>query len=178
MEKQKRPIYLWILLVLSSLGTVNGLFGLLGGLMRGAQEINTEQLTEAYKALNMSDEAVNQMITFTQRSAEVNQNILVYLFPVIFAVAMIAAWIFFVKRDIAKTNFIYLGYLILHLVSSIYSYVVNMNLVNSILTDQEARMIMVVGGQVLTFVGFGIYIIFIGIVLYKIWRQNQAIEEE
>lgn len=174
MEKKKRPIYLWILLVLSSLSSLNGLFGL----FKGMQKVDPSQIRELYKSANLPEDSINQAVTFTQKSAEASQNILTYLFPIIFVAILVAVWFFFLKREIAKANFTYLAYLLVRIVQLIYGYVVTMGLANSIFTDDNIRLVLVLTYQITTFIFFGIYVIFIGLVLYKIWRQNRAIEEE
>lgn len=174
MKNGKRPIYLWILLVISSLSSLSGVLGLL----RTSQTADEAQLRELYKAANIPDDSINQIVAFVQKSAEANQNVLVLILPVILALLLVVAWIFFVKKDIAKTNFIYLGYLVLRIVVLIYGYVVTMGIANSVLTDSTIRSLMVTSSQVMTFVFFGIYVLFLIIVLYKMWRQNQAVEEE
>ena len=173
MEKQKRPIYLWILLILSGIISVLGVIGLFN-----RSGFNEEQIRQVYGQANLPAETVNQMVDYLKHLTAANSSPAVAVLAVLDFLLVVLALYFFFKREIAKSNYSYLAYLILKLIGILYSYVTLTGLANRYLQDAQARSLMMLGSQVSSIVLFIVYVILIVLVVYKVWRQNRAIEEE
>lgn len=173
MEKKKRPIYLWVLLVLSGVFSLLGVVGLLS-----PSQVNEEQIRSVYSQVNLSAEAVNQLVAYLKEATAVNQSLLVSLLVVLEFLLVAVAFFFFFKREIAKANYSYLSYLVLKLLGVLYSFVMSTGLANRYLQDSQARSLMMFGFQIVSIVLFILYACLIALIIYKIWRQNQALEED
>lgn len=173
METKKRPIYLWILLIISGVLSLLGVIGLFN-----RSGFNEEEIRSVYSQAKLSADTVNQMVDYLKHLTEVNSSLLVSVLAVVDFLLVVLALFFFFKREIAKANYSYLAYLILKVLGVLYSYVTLTGLANRYLQDSQARTLMMIGSQVSSIVLFIIYVILIVLVVYKVWRQNQANEEE
>ena len=112
---QKKPIYLWVLLILSAVLSALSLFGVLSPVptadsMAG---LGTSGVDATY-----AQELVAYTIKVTEHSHSVFNIILVILSAILVTVALV----FLVRQNIQLANYTYVAYVLVAIVGSIYNF--------------------------------------------------------
>ena len=159
---QKKPIYLWVLLILSAVLSALSLFGVLSPVPTADSMAGLE--TSGVDA-TYAQELVAYTIKVTEHSHSVFNIILVTV-----------ALIFLVRQNIQLANYTYVAYVLVAIVGSIYNF---MGVQDAILlfTEPNVRFGAELGAKGATILGIVINVIFLGLVFYKIWQQQKELTE-
>ena len=166
---QKKPIYLWVLLILSAVLSALSLFGVLSPVPTADSmaRLETSGVDATY-----AQELVAYTIKVTEHSHSVFNIILVILSAILVTVALV----FLIRQNIQLANYTYVAYVLVAIVGSIYNF---MGVQDAILlfTEPNVRFGAELGAKGATILGIVINVIFLGIVFYKIWRQQKELTE-
>ena len=148
---KKKPIYLWVLLVLSAINSALAVVGIFTPV-------------PSKDALRASQENVGTL-SAQQIEDAVNSAILV-----------VVAFVFLIRKNLQLANYTYVGYALLAIVGLVHD---NMNLQDAmqLIKDDTLRLGMEVMSKATTIIFIVINVIFLGIVFYKIWRQQKELTE-
>ena len=159
---QKKPIYLWVLLILSAVLSALSLFGVLSPVPTADSMAGLE--TSGVDA-TYAQELVAYTIKVTEHSHSVFNIILVTV-----------ALVFLVRQNIQLANYTYVAYVLVAIIGSIYNF---MGVQDAILlfTEPNVRFGAELGAKGATILGIVINVIFLGLVFYKIWHQQKELTE-
>ena len=169
---KKKPIYLWVLLILSALISAASLFGMLSPLP------SKEAFRAAQKqAAGLSAQQLEDQLNYTYRVAEVSHSIFNMALIVLSAILVVVAIIFLIRKNLQYANYTYVGYVLLAIIGSIYSYVTLQDAVQ-LVHDETMRLGISVISQAVSIFSIVINVLFLALVFYKMWRQQKALAEE
>ncbi len=163
---KKKPIYLYVLLGLSTVGTLWGLFGKFTSSDAGVKSI-LKQIEEPAKS---------QYATYFSKSAELSGSLISNVFFYASLLLLIAAWFFVFKKDIFKANLIYIVNVLIGLIGTAYGYVVAKGIATSSFSDPTLLSTQILGLNMS--VGFSVVLslIFLSIVVFKLIKQQKEAE--
>ena len=169
---KKKPIYLWVLLILSALISATSLFGMLSPLP------SKETLRAAQKQVEgVSAQQLEDQLNYTYRVAEASHSVLNMALIVLSAILVVVAIVFLIRKNLQYANYTYVGYVLLAIIGSIYSYVTLQDAVQ-LVQDETMRLGISIGSKAVSIFYIVINVIFLAIVFYKMWRQQKALAEE
>ena len=169
---KKKPIYLWVLLILSALISAMSLFGILSPLP------SKEALRAAQKqAAGLSAQQLEDQFNYTYRVAEVSHSIFNIALIVLSAILVVVAIVFLIRKNLQYANYTYVGYVLLAIIGSIYGYVGFQDALQ-LVQDESMRLTMGIGSKAVSIFYIVINILFLALVFYKMWRQQKALAEE
>ena len=169
---KKKPIYLWVLLILSALISVSSLFGMLGPIP------SKEVLRSAQKQVaGVSAQQVEDSINYSYRVAEISHSIFNMALIVLSAILVVVAIVFLIRKNLQYANYTYVGYVLLAIIGSIYGYVGLQDAVQ-LVQDETMRLGISVVSKAVSILYIVINVLFLALVFYKMWRQQKALAEE
>lgn len=169
---KKKPIYLWVLLILSALISATSLFGILSPLP------SKETLRAAQKQVEgVSAQQLEDQLNYTYRVAEASHSIFNMALIVLSAILVVVAIVFLIRKNLQYANYTYIGYVLLAIIGSIYSYVTLQDAVQ-LVQDETMRLGISIGSKAVSIFYIVINVIFLAIVFYKMWRQQKDLAEE
>ena len=169
---KKKPIYLWVLLILSALISATSLFGMLSPLP------SKETLRAAQKQVEgVSAQQLEDQLNYTYRVAEASHSVLNMALIVLSAILVVVAIVFLIRKNLQYANYTYVGYVLLAIIGSIYSYVTLQDAVQ-LVQDETMRLGISIGSKAVSIFYIVINVIFLAIVFYKMLRQQKALAEE
>ena len=169
---KKKPIYLWVLLILSALISAMSLFGILSPLP------SKEAFRSAQKqAAGVSAQQLEDQLNYTYRVAESTHSIFNMALIVLSAILVVVAIVFLIRKNLQYANYTYVGYVLLAIIGSIYGYVGFQDALQ-LVQDESMRLTMGIGSKAVSIFYIVINILFLALVFYKIWRQQKALAEE
>jgi len=169
---KKKPIYLWVLLILSALISAMSLFGMLSPLP------SKEAFRSAQKqAAGVSAQQLEDQLNYTYRVAEVSHSIFNIALIVLSAILVVVAIVFLIRKNLQYANYTYVGYVLLAIIGSIYGYVGFQDALQ-LVQDETMRLTMGIGSKAVSIFYIVINILFLALVFYKMWRQQKALAEE
>ena len=171
---KKKPIYLWVLLILSALISATSLFGILSPLpSKEALRARVSQKSiEGISAQQLEDQ-----LNYTYRVAEASHSVLNIALIVLSAILVVVAIVFLIRKNLQYANYTYVGYVLLAIIGSIYSYVTLQDAVQ-LVQDETMRLGISIGSKAVSIFYIVINVIFLAIVFYKMWRQQKDLAEE
>ena len=169
---KKKPIYLWVLLILSALISAMSLFGMLSPLP-SKEVLRAKQSHVA----GLSAQQLEDNINYTYRVAEASHSILNIALIVLSAILVIVAIVFLIRKNLQYANYTYVGYVLLAIIGSIYGYVGLQDAVQ-LVHDETMRLGISVISQAVSIFYIVINVLFLALVFYKMWRQQKALAEE
>ena len=171
---KKKPIYLWVLLILSALISAMSLFGMLSPLP--SKEVLRSAAAQKQVA-GVSAQQVEDSINYSYRVAEASHSIFNVALIVLSAILVVVAIVFLVRKNLQYANYTYVGYVLLAIIGSIYGYVGLQDAVQ-LVQDETMRLTMSIGSKAVSIFYIVINILFLALVFYKMWRQQKALAEE
>ena len=169
---KKKPIYLWVLLILSAFISAMSLFGILSPLP------SKEAFRSAQKqAAGVSAQQLEDQLNYTYRVAESTHSIFNMALIVLSAILVVVAIVFLIRKNLQYANYTYVGYVLLAIIGSIYGYVGLQDAVQ-LVQDETMRLTMSIGSKAVSIFYIVINILFLALVFYKMWRQQKALAEE
>ena len=169
---KKKPIYLWVLLILSALISATSLFGMLSPLP------SKEALRAVQKQVaGVSAQQLEDQLNYNYRVAEASHSIFNMALIVLSAILVVVAIVFLVRKNLQYANYTYVGYVLLAIIGSIYSYVTLQDAVQ-LVHDETMRLGISVISQAVSILYIVINVLFLALVFYKMWRQQKALAEE
>ena len=169
---KKKPIYLWVLLILSALISAMSLFGILSPLP------SKEAFRSAQKqAAGVSAQQLEDQLNYTYRVAEVSHSIFNIALIVLSAILVVVAIVFLIRKNLQYANYTYVGYVLLAIIGSIYGYVGFQDALQ-LVQDETMRLTMGIGSKAVSIFYIVINVLFLAFVFYKMWRQQKALAEE
>lgn len=164
---KKKPIYLWVLLILSALCSGYSLLGVL---------VPIPKIDHLPTIKGVSAEYNKQMVAYTIKIAEHNHSLFNVILIVLSAVLVTAALVYLVRDNIQLANYIYIGYIFLAIIGTIYNFLgVQQGL--ALFTDPNIRMGAGIGANGVIIVFIIINIVFLALVFYNMWRQQKELAE-
>ena len=169
---KKKPIYLWILLVLSALISASSLFGILSPLPSKdalrASLANSGTLTA---------QQLEDTVNYTYKVSESSHSIFNMSLIILSAILVVVAFVFLVRKNVQFANYTYVGYVLLAIVGLVYSY---MNVQDAVQLIKDSALGLGMGalakGTDILFII--INVLFLALVFYKMWRQQKDLAEE
>ncbi|CEY33739.1 ABC transporter permease [Streptococcus pneumoniae] len=169
---KKKPIYLWVLLILSALISAGSLFGVLTPLP--SKEVLRASEPQAG---GVNAQQVEDTLNYTYKVAEASHSIFNVALVVLSAILVVVAIVFLVRKNLQYANYTYVGYVLLAIIGSIYSYVTLQDAVQ-LVQDESMRLGISIGSKAVSILYIVINVLFLALVFYKIWRQQKALAEE
>ena len=163
---KKKPIYLYVLLGLSTVGTLWGLFGKFTSSDAGVKSI-LKQIEEPAKS---------QYATYFSKSAEVANSLANNFFFYGHIILLIVA-LFFLRKDVFKANLIYIADVLVGLISTAYAYVVSKGIIASSFSDSTLLSAQMTGLNFSILLSVVISLIFLSIVIFKLVQQQKEAEK-
>ena len=163
---KKKPIYLYVLLGLETVGTLWGLVS------------KFSSSNDAVESLlkGMKEPVKSQYATYFSKSAELSGSLINNIFFYVGLLLLIAAWFFVFKKDVFKANLIYIANVLIGLIGTAYGYVVAKGIATPSFSDPSLLSSQLLG---LNFtIGFSVVIslIFLSIVIFKLIKQQKEAE--
>lgn len=170
---KKKPIYLWVLLILSALISVPSLFGIVSPLP------SKEALRAAQKQVaGVNAQQLEDQLNYTYRVAEASHSIFNVALIVLSTILVVVAIVFLVRKNLQYANYTYVGYVLLAaIIGSIYGYVGLQDAVQ-LVQDESMRLTVSIGSKAVSIFYIVINALFLALVFYKMWRQQKALAEE
>ena len=169
---KKKPIYLWILLVLSALISSMSLFGILSPLP--SKDVLRASLANSG---TLTAQQIEDTVNYTYQVTASSHSIFNIVLIVLSAILVVVAFVFLVRKNVQFANYAYLGYLLLAIVGLVYSFV---NIQDAIQLIKDDTLGLGIGalakGTVILFMI--INVLFLALVFYKMWRQQKDLAEE
>ena len=165
---KKKPIYLYILLFFSTVGTLTSAVSTFG----------------ASKSFELTDDFAKQLglttaqdkadyVAYYEKSAQLNQSPLTFLFVSLILIALLATFYFlFMKQDLLTAHYTYMGQ-ILSQAFSCYNYFVGRPLLASF-SNPSLRQRYLASSSIALLLLTAFALLFFGIILYKTLRLRKA----
>ncbi|WP_449159877.1 ABC transporter permease [Streptococcus sp.] len=166
---KKKPIYLYILLFFSTVGTLTSAVATFG----------------ASKNFELTDDFANQLglttaqdkadyLVYFEKSVQVNQSPLAFLFVSLIIIALLATFYFlFMKQDLLTAHYTYMGQIVLSQAFSFYNYFVGRSLLATF-SNPSLRQRYLVSSSLALLLLTVFALLFFGIILYKTLRLRKA----
>lgn len=166
---KKKPIYLYILLFFSTVGTLTSAVSTFG----------------ASKSFELTDDFAKQLglttaqdkadyLAYYGKSAQANQSPLAFLFVSLILIALLATFYFlFMKEDLLTAHYTYLGQILLNQVFSFYNYFAGRPLLASF-SNSALRQRYLASSFLALLLLTALNLLFFGIILYKTLRLRKA----
>ncbi|ATF57474.1 ABC transporter permease [Streptococcus oralis] len=169
---KKKPIYLWILLVLSALISALSLFGILGP-VPSKEALRTGLSNSGSLTAQQIEDTVNYTYQVTATSHSIFNVVLI----VLSAILVVVAFVFLVRKNVQFANYAYIGYVLLAIVGLVYSY---MNVQDAVQLIKDSTLGLGMGAlaQGTNILFIIINVLFLALVFYKMWRQQKDLVEE
>ncbi|ORO71321.1 ABC transporter permease [Streptococcus oralis] len=169
---KKKPIYLWILLVLSALISALSLFGILGP-VPSKDALRTGLSNSGSLTAQQIEDTVNYTYQVTATSHSIFNVVLI----VLSAILVVVAFVFLVRKNVQFANYAYIGYVLLAIVGLVYSY---MNVQDAVQLIKDSTLGLGMGAlaQGTNILFIIINVLFLALVFYKMWRQQKDLVEE
>ena len=168
---KKKPIYLWVLLVLSAINSALAVVGIFTPVaskdtLRASQE----------NVGTLSAQQIEDAVNYAHQVSESSHSIFNMILIILSAILVVVAFVFLIRKNLQLANYTYVGYALLAIVGLVHD---NMNLQDAmqLIKDDTLRLGMEVMSKVTTIIFIVINVIFLGIVFYKIWRQQKELTE-
>ena len=171
---KKKPIYLWVLLILSALISAMSLFGMLSPLP--SKEVLRSAAAQKQVA-GVSAQQLEDQLNYNYGVAEAYHSIFNMALIVLSAILVVVAIVFLIRKNLQYANYTYVGYVLLAIIGSIYGYVGLQDAVQ-LVQDETMRLTMSIGSKAVSIFYIVINILFLALVFYKMWRQQKALAEE
>ena len=169
---KKKPIYLWILLVLSALISASSLFGILGPVP--SKEVLRASLSNSGA---LTAQQIEDTVNYTYQVTASSHSIFNTLLIVLSAILVVVAFVFLVRKNVQFANYTYVGYVLIAIVGLVYSY---MNVQDAVQLIKDTTLGLGMGalakGTNILFII--INVLFLALVFYKMWRQQKDLAEE
>ncbi|GGE23312.1 ABC transporter permease [Streptococcus himalayensis] len=171
---KKKPIYLYVLLAMSSLLT---LWGALGQFTTTPDSV-IGVIKESYQKQNIPETQVEEFLKLFRKTTEFDLNTAHKVFVVVSLLLLFVALFLLIKKRLLQANLTYLGYLLLKILFMIYNFVGKNALIRSVQTSNSALIEGTIQlNRMSSIIGIVFVFIPISLVLYKLWRQQKAVEE-
>ena len=166
---KKKPIYLYILLFFSTVGTLTSAVSTFG----------------ASKSFELTDDFAKQLglttaqdkadyVAYYEKSAQVNQSPLAFLFVSLILIALLATFYYlFMKQDLLTAHYTYMGQILLSQAFSCYNYFAGRPLLASF-SNPSLRQRYLASSSIALLLLTALSLLFLGIVLYKTLRLRKA----
>ena len=166
---KKKPIYLYILLFFSTVGTLTSAVSTFG----------------ASKSFELTDDFAKQLglttaqdkadyVAYYEKSAQVNQSPLAFLFVSLILIALLATFYYlFMKQALLTAHYTYMGQILLSQAFSCYNYFAERPLLASFSNPALLQRYLASSLFALLFLT-ALTLLFLGIVLYKTLRLRKA----
>ena len=168
---KKKPIYLWVLLVLSAISSFLAVVVIFTPVpskdaLRASQE----------NVGTLSAQQIEDAVNYAHQVSESSHSIFNMILIILSAILVVVAFVFLIRKNLQLANYTYVGYALLAIVGLVHD---NMNLQDAmqLIKDDTLRLGMEVMSKVTTIIFIVINVIFLGIVFYKIWRQQKELTE-
>ncbi|RSJ67736.1 hypothetical protein D8802_04485 [Streptococcus oralis] len=169
---KKKPIYLWVLLVLSALISAMSLFGILSP-VPSKEALGASQA----QVQGISAQQLEDTINYLHKTAELSHSTVNIVLIILSAILVVAGIVLLVRNHLQYANYSYIAYVLLAIVGSIYTYMGMQDAVQAI-RDETLRLGTEVLGKGTTILFVVINVLFLAIVFYKMWRQQKDLSEE
>ena len=114
---KKKPIYLWVLLVLSALISASSLFGILGPVP--SKEVLRASLANSG---TLTTQQIEDTVNYTYKVSESSHSIFNVLLIVLSAILVVVAFVFLIRKNVQFANYAYIGYVLVAIVGLVYSF--------------------------------------------------------
>ena len=171
---KKKPIYLWVLLVLSALISAMSLFGILSP-VPSKEALGASQAQAQVQGI--SAQQLEDTINYLHKTAELSHSTVNIVLIILSAILVVAGIVLLVRNHLQYANYAYIAYVLLAIVGSIYTYMGMQDAVQAI-RDETLRLGTEVLGKGTTILFVVINVLFLAIVFYKMWRQQKDLSEE
>ena len=168
---KKKPIYLWVLLVLSAINSALAIVGIF------TQVPSKDALRASQENVGtLSAQQIEDAVNYAHQVSESSHSIFNMILIILSAILVVVAFVFLIRKNLQLANYTYVGYALLAIVGLVHD---NMNLQDAmqLIKDDTLRLGMEVMSKVTTIIFIVINVIFLGIVFYKIWRQQKELTE-
>ena len=169
---KKKPIYLWVLLVLSALISASSLFGILGPVP--SKEVLRASLANSG---TLTTQQIEDTVNYTYKVSESSHSIFNVLLIVLSAILVVVAFVFLIRKNVQFANYAYIGYVLVAIVGLVYSF---MNIQDAVQLIKDDTLGLGIGalakGTVILFMI--INVLFLALAFYKMWRQQKDLAEE
>ena len=169
---KKKPIYLWILLVLSALISASSLFGILGPVP--SKEVLRASLSNSG---SLTAQQIEDTVNYTYQVTAASHSIFNVVLIVLSTILVVVAFVFLVRKNVQFANYAYIGYVLLAIVGLVYSY---MNVQDAVQLIKDTTLGLGMGAlaQGTNILFIIINVLFLALVFYKMWRQQKDLAEE
>ena len=166
---QKKPIYLWVLLILSAVLSALSLFGVLS-------PVPTADSMAGLETSGVDTTYAQELVAYTIKVTEHSHSVFNIILVILSAILVTVALVFLVRQNIQLANYTYVAYVLVAIIGSIYNF---MGVQDAILlfTEPNVRFGAELGAKGATILGIVINVIFLGLVFYKIWHQQKELTE-
>lgn len=167
---KKKPIYLYILLFFSTVGTLTSAVSTFGA--SKSFELTDDFAKQLVGLTTAQDKA--DYVTYYEKSAQLNQSPLTFLFVSLILIALLATFYFlFMKQDLLTAHYTYMGQILLSQAFSCYNYFAGRPLLASF-SNSALRQRYLASSSIALLLLTALSLLFLGIVLYKTLRLRKA----
>lgn len=168
---KKKPIYLYVLLVISGALTLWGVFSQFTTKPDSVLAV----IKESYQKQNIPNAQTEELMKVFRKTIEFNLNTVHKAFVVVGLVLLLITLFLLLKKQVLQANLSYLAYLLLKVVLGIYGFVGSTSIARSVYAgNQDMIDASIQGSRVTLIVTVVVYLIPIILVFYKLWQQQKA----
>lgn len=165
---KKKPIYLYILLFFSTVGTLTSTVSTFGA--SKSFEL-TEDFAKQLGLTTAQDKA--DYLVYYEKAAQVNQSPIAFLFVSLIVIALLATFYFlFMKQDLLTAHYTFMGQILLNQAFSCYNYFAGRPLLASF-TNRSLRQRYMASSSIALLLLTALALLFFGVVLYKTLRLRK-----
>ena len=166
---KKKPIYLYILLFFSTVGTLTWAIPTFGA--PKSFEL-TDDIVKTMELTNAQDKA--DYVLYQDKLGQLNQSPLTFLLLSLIIIALLATFYFlFMKEDLLTAHYTYMGQILLSQAFSCYNYFAGRPLLASF-SNPSLRQRYLASSSIALLLLTALSLLFLGIVLYKTLRLRKA----
>lgn len=162
----KKPIYLYILVGLSLLLSLLGVYGTLVP--------SSPRDAASYAGTGVPENVAKQLVDYAARNSEFVQNPVNKILAILGLAVIVTALVFLVRKNLVYANLTYLAYVVISIVGIAYSYIGSSSLLGVL--DEQYRGLASGGLLATTALMLVINLIFLGLVLYKFMKLQKALD--
>ena len=166
---KKKSIYLYILLFFSTVGTLTSAVSTFGA---SKSFVLTEDFAKQLGLTTAQDKA--DYVAYYEKSAQVNQSPLAFLFVSLILIALLATFYFlFMKENLLTAHYTYMGQIVLSQAFSCYNYFAGRSLLATF-SNPTLRQRYLASSSLALLLLTALALLFFGIILYNTLRLRKA----
>ncbi|MGT2912033.1 ABC transporter permease [Streptococcus cameli] len=160
----KRPIHLYIFMVLSTIAT---LFRVPTAFLATFDE---DKLRKTWKGIEGMEDQLEELITISRATNAFNTNLLNKVLVIVMVVLLIGTLVFLIKKQNEAASYTYIGYLFATLISATYVYM-NTGNISRLYQDVEMQQATQAAALGVYGINIALFVVYFGLTVFFLLRK-------